>query len=113
MNARPTSEAELAEVVRAAAAAGHPLEIRGGGTRGVGHPVRGALLDTGGLSGITLYEPRALTLVARAGTALAEIESSSGRLTGGAVAAIEAAEIPPEARDELVDLARYVAARTS
>lgn len=76
MNARPTSEAELAEVVRDAAAAGHPLEIRGGGTRGVGHPVQGDLLDAGGLSGVTLYEPGALTLVAWAGTPLAEIEAA-------------------------------------
>ena len=45
--------------------------------------------------------------------ALAEIEASVERLTGRAVDAIEAADIAPEARDELVDLARYVAARTS
>ena len=45
--------------------------------------------------------------------ALAEIEGSIDRLTGQAVDAIEAAEIPPVARDELVDLARYVAARSS
>ena len=34
------------------------------------------MLSTGGLSGITLYEPGALTLVAQAGTPLAEIEAA-------------------------------------
>ena len=76
MNARPTSEAELAEIVRAAAAAGRPLEIRGGGTRGIGHAVDGTPLETGGLTGISLYEPGSLTLVARAGTPLAEVEAA-------------------------------------
>ena len=50
------------------------LVIRGGGTRGIGRAV-GAVLDTGGLLGVELYEPGALTLVARAGTSLAEIEA--------------------------------------
>ena len=66
---RPGTEAELAEAV---AAATGPLAIVGGGTRGV-VPV-GDVLETGGLSGITLYEPGALTLVAQAGTPIAEIE---------------------------------------
>jgi geranylgeranyl diphosphate synthase, type I len=43
--------------------------------------------------------------------ALAEIEARVDDLTGRAIDAIEAAEISPEARDELVDLARYVASR--
>jgi len=33
------------------------------------------MLDTGGLSGVSLYEPGALTLVAGAGTTLAEVEA--------------------------------------
>ena len=71
---RPESEAELAEAVAGAAG---PLEIRGGGSRaGLGHGVNGEVLETGGLTGITLYEPGALTLVARAGTPLAEIEDA-------------------------------------
>jgi len=70
---RPDTESELAEVLRAAAG---PLAIRGGGTRSIGRPLAGALLETGGLSGITLYDPGALTLVARAGTPLAEAESA-------------------------------------
>lgn len=68
---RPVNEAELAELV---AGAGGPLAIRGGGTRTVG-AAEGEVLDTGGLSGVVLYEPAALTLVVRAGTALAEVEA--------------------------------------
>lgn len=72
----PRDEADVAEAIRAAAAAGEPLEIRGGGTRGLGHAVQGTPLPLGGLSGITLYEPGALTLVARSGTPLEEIEAA-------------------------------------
>lgn len=72
----PTCEAELAETVRAAAAAGRPLAVEGGATRGLGHPVAGDRLTTAGLSGIALYEPGALTLVAAAGTPLAEVEAA-------------------------------------
>jgi glycolate oxidase FAD binding subunit len=72
----PTDEAELAEAVRAAAGAGRPLAIEGGGTRGIGHPVEGARLATAGLAGIRLYEPGALTVVVGAGTPLAEVEAA-------------------------------------
>ena len=68
---RPANENELAEAVREASG---PLRIGGGGTRGVGS-VSGEVLETGGLAGVTLYEPGALTLVAGAGTPLAEIEA--------------------------------------
>jgi glycolate oxidase FAD binding subunit len=51
-----------------------PLLVRGGGTRAIG-PADGAVLETGGLSGVELYEPGALTLVVRAGTPVAEVES--------------------------------------
>ncbi len=43
--------------------------------------------------------------------ALAEVEGLVDELTGRAVDAIEAADVVPAARDELVDLARYVASR--
>ncbi|MBN2906565.1 MAG: FAD-binding protein [Rhodobacteraceae bacterium] len=69
---RPETEAELADMVKAAAG---PLRIVGGGTRPIGAPVAGAGLSVAGLSGVELYEPGALTLVARAGTPLAEIEA--------------------------------------
>ena len=72
----PASEEELADTVRAAAAASRPLAIEGGATRGLGHPVAGDRLATAGLAGISLYEPGALTLVAGAGTPLAEVEAA-------------------------------------
>lgn len=70
---RPGTEAELAEII---AGANGPLRLRGGGTRDVGRPVLGAVVETGGLSGITLYEPGALTMVAGAGTPLAEVKAA-------------------------------------
>ncbi|WP_096787273.1 FAD-binding protein [Rhodobacter sp. CZR27] len=72
---QPATEEELAELVREARG---PLRIVGGGTRAIGYTA-GERLDTGGLSGIRLYEPGALTLVAGAGTALAEVEDVLGR----------------------------------
>ncbi len=69
---RPASEAELADIIKAA---NRPFAVQGGGTRRLG-PVAGDRLETAGLSGITLYEPGALTLVAQAGTPLAEIEAT-------------------------------------
>lgn len=68
---RPMTEAELADILRGATA---PLFVRGGGTRGIGRAL-GAVLDTGGLAGVRLYEPGALTLVAGAGTPLAEVQA--------------------------------------
>ncbi|MEM6889698.1 MAG: FAD-binding protein [Pseudomonadota bacterium] len=67
----PDSEAALADAIRAANA---PLAISGGGTRGV--RLDGAPLRTSALTGIALYEPGALTLVAQAGTPVAEIEAA-------------------------------------
>jgi len=52
------------------------LRIVGGGTRPVGRPVTGDDLSVAGLSGIELYEPGALTIVAQAGTPLAEVEAA-------------------------------------
>lgn len=74
----PASEVELSAAIADAAAAQTPLEITGGGTRaGLGRPVQaGAVLSMRGLSGIRLYEPGALTLVAGAGTPMAEIEAA-------------------------------------
>lgn len=73
----PADEAELAHVVAEAFAARTPLDIRGGGSkRDVGRPVHGAAVGTGGLSGITLYEPAELVIGARAGTPLAELTAA-------------------------------------
>jgi glycolate oxidase FAD binding subunit len=49
--------------------------VVGGGTRGGTRGGSGGGLSVAGLSGVVLYEPGALTLVARAGTPLAEIEA--------------------------------------
>ncbi|RYH04599.1 FAD-binding protein [Salipiger sp. IMCC34102] len=62
------------QVVEAISDASGPLRVRGCGTRGV--VSAGADLSTRALSGITLYEPGALTLVVRAGTPLAEVETA-------------------------------------
>lgn len=70
---RPQTEAELAEVISGASGA---LKIVGGGTRPLGKPLAGEVLSVAGLSGIEIYEPGSLTLVARAGTPLAEIETA-------------------------------------
>lgn len=66
------SEDDLSAAIAGAQA---PLRIVGGATRGVGNPVQGAEISVAGLSGVTLYEPGALTLVVRAGTPLAEVEA--------------------------------------
>lgn len=68
---RIESEAQLAEVI---AGANGALRVKGGGTRDVGAPVVGEVLEVG-LAGVTLYEPGSLTLVVGAGTPLAEIDA--------------------------------------
>ena len=68
---KPTTEEDLATIIRDAK---DPLAIQGGGTRG--QAVAGTPLTVSGLSGITLYDPGALTLVAKAGTPVAEIEAA-------------------------------------
>ncbi|ARU01980.1 FAD-binding protein [Yoonia vestfoldensis] len=67
----PQNEQELARMV---AEADGPLRIMGGGTRPIGRST-GAALSLAGMAGITLYEPGALTLVAKAGTPLAEVQA--------------------------------------
>ena len=71
MTKTPESEAALADLI---ASASGPLSIRGGNTRGMAGP--GEPVSLSALSGITLYEPGALTLVAQAGTPVAEIEAT-------------------------------------
>ncbi len=67
---RPSSEAELSDLLQRAQA----LQVKGGGTRRIARTV-GEVLDISSLCGVDLYEPGALTLVARAGTPLAEIDA--------------------------------------
>ena len=67
----PQTEGELADMISAAIG---PLLVQGGGTR-LACPPLGDVLSTAALCGVQLYEPASLTLVARAGTPLAEIDS--------------------------------------
>ena len=69
----PQTETELSEII---ADANGPLRIQGGGTRPIGQLSGGQVLRTTGLRGIELHEPGALTLVAKAGTPLVEIEDA-------------------------------------
>jgi len=68
----PISEYELAEAL---AGAHGPLRIRGGGTRTLDVD-GGDTLSTGQMTGITLHEPGALTLVAKAGTPVSDIRAA-------------------------------------
>jgi glycolate oxidase FAD binding subunit len=70
--------AQLVDRIRAAAADGQPLRIRGGGSKDFyGEPgAAGELLPTRGLAGIVSYEPSELVITARAGTLLAEVEAT-------------------------------------
>ena len=72
---RPGDAADVAEIVRKAAASGEALRISGGGSkRDYGRPVDAArMLDLGRLAGISDYEPAELFLQAQAATPLAEI----------------------------------------
>lgn len=74
----PTTEEEVAELVRAAHAAREPLAVEGNGTkRGMLRPVQAArTLSTRALTGITLYRPTELVVSARAGTPIPEIEAA-------------------------------------
>jgi glycolate oxidase FAD binding subunit len=65
----------LIERVRAAQAAGTPLEIRGGGTKSFyGEAPRGEPLDLRAIAGISSHEPTELVVTARCGTLLADLE---------------------------------------
>lgn len=64
------------EQVRAAAANGGKLRIRGCGTKDwYGQRIEGEILDTRGHTGIVDYEPTELVITARCGTPLVEIEA--------------------------------------
>ena len=64
------------ERIKAAAASGQGLCLRGGGTKDwYGQDPTGAILDTRGYAGIVDYEPTELVITARCGTPLAEIDA--------------------------------------
>lgn len=64
-----TTEEQISQAVRDSKT---PLIIQGGGTRQAQAP-SGPILSLAGYSGIDLYEPEALTLIAKAGTPMDEI----------------------------------------
>lgn len=71
-----SEETRLAERIRQAAAERSPLAIHGGRSKAFyGRSVPGAPLDLTAHAGIVAYEPTELTLTARAGTPLTEIET--------------------------------------
>ncbi len=67
----PHSETELSDTIQGA---NGPLRITGGGTRPIGAQA-GEVLSTSALNDTTLYEPGALTLVAKAGTPIGDIDA--------------------------------------
>ena len=68
----PSSEEDLSYFLRDRHA---PVSVKGGGTKPIGDSA-GDLISTSKLSGIAVYEPGALTLVAGAGTPIADIEAT-------------------------------------
>ncbi|HEX4510558.1 MAG TPA: FAD-binding protein, partial [Burkholderiaceae bacterium] len=69
--------AQAAECIRAAAAAGGRLRVRGAGTKDpLAGPCDAQWLDLRGHAGIVDYEPSELFATVRAGTPLAELEAA-------------------------------------
>ncbi len=94
----------FADTIRAAAAGGKRLRIRGGGTKDFyGQALEGEILDTRAYAGVVAYDPTELVITVRGGTPLAEVERvlaekrqmlafepphfGAGATIGGAVAA--------------------------
>ncbi|WP_018238014.1 FAD-binding protein [Ensifer sp. BR816] len=73
----PPSEAEVAGMIAESYARAAPLRVVGGSTRIRSEAIAAAqTLTSRRLSGIVTYEPGALTLIARAGTPIEEIEAT-------------------------------------
>lgn len=67
----------LIDAVRAAAAQGRSLRLRGGGSKDFwGQSLTGEVLDTRAYAGIVSYEPSELVVTARCGTPLAELKAA-------------------------------------
>jgi len=75
---RPVDEREVSRILREAAQAGTPIELKGAGSKhNIGRPMATTLgLSTGALRGITLYEPNEMVMAARSGTPLSLLEES-------------------------------------
>ena len=73
----PISEEAAAHIVHTAAAVGVSLSIEGGGTRRIGQkPEDADTLSTRNLTGIVAYNPAEMTMTAKAGTPLEEIDAA-------------------------------------
>ena len=73
----PVSEDAAARLVQVASLTGAKLAIRGGATRTLhGVPEECDVLSSRGLSGIVAYNPAEMSMTARTGTPLAEIEAA-------------------------------------
>lgn len=73
----PLSEEAAARLVQAAALSHAPFVIRGGGTRNLhATPKDADILSSRGMSGIVAYNPAEMTMTARAGTPLADVEAA-------------------------------------
>jgi len=70
---RTSAEGELAAII---AGTRVPLSVKGGGTRQIGQTTANRRLEVGGTSGLRLYEPQSLTLVAGAGTPVEIIDEA-------------------------------------
>ena len=77
MHSMDAQRQQFIDAVRAAAAGGRTLRLRGGGTKDFwGAPLQGEVLDTRAHSGIVSYEPSELVVTARCGSPLAELEAA-------------------------------------
>ncbi|HTT44113.1 MAG TPA: glycolate oxidase subunit GlcE [Steroidobacteraceae bacterium] len=80
MHAAADSDRQLGERIRAAAARGAPLRLRGAGTKDFfGESLEGEVLELRAHRGIVHYEPSELVITARCGTALSELERTLAR----------------------------------
>lgn len=77
MTYSPKSNADLVELIHAAANDKRRLMLRGGGSKdGIGAPVDDAdIVDMNGFAGVIDYDPAELVLTAGAGTRLSDIET--------------------------------------
>lgn len=91
----PATEAELAELVADHHRSGAPLRIAGGGTRVDTAHLPGDTLGMSRLAGVVTYAPGEMTLIARAGTPLEDINALLA--TEGQALAFE----PPDMRGAL------------
>src|SRR5262245_31628206 len=117
----------LSKTIRGAAREKRPLRIRGGGTKDFyGGELNGEMLDVASYRGIVDYEPTELTITARAGTPLVEIEAAlreKGQMLPSepphfgdvsslpsTLSNVEGNTVPPERRGRLATLGGCVAA---